>query len=134
MVVSGGTVYSVSGPVVVADKMSGAAMYELVKVGTNKLIGEIIKLEGDKATIQCYEETSGVTLGDPIECTGDPLSVELGPGLLESIFDGIQRPLTEISKLTQSIYIPRGVTCNALDRKKLWQFNPEPSCTVGSHM
>ena len=84
--------------------MSGYAMYELVRVGYDKLVGEIIKLEQDKATIQCYEETSGVTLGDPIVCTGKPLSVELGPGIMEGIFDGIQRPLNVISAMTKSIY------------------------------
>jgi len=119
-----GQVFSISGPVVVASGMSGAAMYELVRVGYEKLVGEIIKLEADKATIQCYEETSGVTLGDPIECTGKPLSVELGPGIMEGIFDGIQRPLDVIAKNTQSIYIPRGVSTNALDRKKQWPFKP----------
>lgn len=119
-----GQVFSISGPVVVASGMSGAAMYELVRVGYEKLVGEIIKLEADKATIQCYEETSGVTLGDPIECTGKPLSVELGPGIMEGIFDGIQRPLDVIAKNTQSIYIPRGVSTNALDRAKQWPFKP----------
>jgi len=119
-----GQVFSISGPVVVASGMSGAAMYELVRVGYEKLVGEIIKLEADKATIQCYEETSGVTLGDPIECTGKPLSVELGPGIMEGIFDGIQRPLDVIAKNTQSIYIPRGVSTNALDRQKQWPFKP----------
>lgn len=119
-----GQVFSISGPVVVASGMSGAAMYELVRVGYEKLVGEIIKLEADKATIQCYEETSGVTLGDPIECTGKPLSVELGPGIMEGIFDGIQRPLDVIAKNTQSIYIPRGVSTNALDREKQWPFKP----------
>ena len=85
-----GTVHGVSGPVVIADQMAGAAMYELVRVGHDKLVGEIIRLEGNKATIQCYEETSGVSVGDPVERTGSPLSVELGPGILGSIFDGIQ--------------------------------------------
>lgn len=130
-----GTVFSISGPVVVADNMSGAAMYELVRVGNDKLVGEIIKLEGDKATIQCYEETSGVTLGDPILCTGKPLLVELGPGILESIFDGIQRPLDKISAMTGSIYIPRGVSVQALDRTKLWDFVPNlKQFNVGSHI
>lgn len=88
--------------------MSGAAMYELVRVGHTELVGEIIRLEGDFATIQVYEETSGVTIGDPVLRTGQPLSVELGPGIMESIFDGIQRPLESIAKTTKSIYIPKG--------------------------
>eukprot|EP00041_Stephanoeca_diplocostata_P039629 m.1637265 g.1637265 ORF g.1637265 m.1637265 type:complete len:611 (+) comp25624_c0_seq1:222-2054(+) len=119
-----GLVYGVSGPVVIAEKMSGAAMYELVRVGHGKLVGEVIRLEGDQATIQVYEETSGVTVGDPVLRTGKPLSVELGPGILEGIFDGIQRPLEVINKQTQSIYIPKGITVNALDREKKWKFEP----------
>jgi len=130
-----GKVYSISGPVVVADDMAGSAMYELVRVGYGRLVGEIIKLEGTKATIQCYEETSGVTLGDPILCTGKPLSVELGPGILASIFDGIQRPLDQISLMTKSIYIPRGIFCHALDRKKKWLFEPRVNdFKVGSYI
>ncbi|KAJ4431694.1 hypothetical protein ANN_20296 [Periplaneta americana] len=101
-----GYVFAVSGPVVTAERMSGSAMYELVRVGYFELVGEIIRLEGDMATIQVYEETSGVTVGDPVLRTGKPLSVELGPGILGSIFDGIQRPLKDINELTQSIYIP----------------------------
>jgi len=119
-----GRVFSVSGPVVVAEKMSGAAMYELVRVGHSELVGEIIRLEGDRATIQVYEETSGVTVGDPVLRTGNPLSVELGPGILESIYDGIQRPLKDIQQSTQSIYIPRGVNTQALNRSKVWDFKP----------
>uniref|UniRef100_A0AC35TRQ6 H(+)-transporting two-sector ATPase n=1 Tax=Rhabditophanes sp. KR3021 TaxID=114890 RepID=A0AC35TRQ6_9BILA len=103
-----GYVYGVSGPVVTAEKMAGAAMYELVRVGHTELVGEIIRLEGDFATIQVYEETSAVTIGDPVLRTGKPLSVELGPGIMESIFDGIQRPLAAIANDTQSIYIPKG--------------------------
>ena len=83
-----GVVCSTIGPVVVADQMSGAAMYELVRVGNQNLVGEIIKLEGDTATIQVYEETSGLTVGDPVFRTGKPLSVELGPGMMGQIFDG----------------------------------------------
>lgn len=78
--------------------MSGAKMYELVRVGPQELVGEIIKFEQDKASIQCYEDTSGLTVGDPVYKTGDPLSVELGPGILTTIFDGIQRPLETIAK------------------------------------
>jgi V-type H+-transporting ATPase subunit A len=108
--------------VVTANKMNGAAMYELVRVGHEELVGEIIRLEGDTATIQVYEETSGVTVGDPVLRTGKPLSVELGPGILGGIFDGIQRPLNAIAEITQSIYIPRGVNTPSIDRKATWEF------------
>lgn len=110
--------------VVTAEKMSGSAMYELVRVGYYELVGEIIRLEGDMATIQVYEETSGVTVGDPVLRTGKPLSVELGPGILGSIFDGIQRPLKDINEMSQSIYIPKGVNIPALSRTLKWEFNP----------
>lgn len=119
-----GYVYAVSGPVVTAERMSGSAMYELVRVGYFELVGEIIRLEGDMATIQVYEETSGVTVGDPVLRTGKPLSVELGPGILGSIFDGIQRPLKDINEISQSIYIPKGVNVPALSRELQWEFQP----------
>eukprot|EP00884_Botryococcus_braunii_P023521 jgi/Botrbrau1/9853/Bobra.0313s0022.1 len=119
-----GYVRKVSGPVVVADKMGGAAMYELMRVGQDRLIGEIIRLEGDSATIQVYEDTSGLTVGDPVVRTGKPLSAELGPGLLTTIFDGIQRPLKAIANLSGDVFIPRGVDVPALDRKKAWEFAP----------
>jgi len=118
-----GTVFSVSGPVVIAEHMSGAAMYELVRVGHNELVGEIIKLEGDTATIQVYEETSGLTVGDPVLRTGSALSVELGPGIMDNIFDGIQRPLRTIKDISQSIYIPKGLRTTALDREKKVEFS-----------
>ncbi|XP_037323928.2 V-type proton ATPase catalytic subunit A-like isoform X1 [Pungitius pungitius] len=129
-----GYVHGVSGPVVTATAMAGAAMYELVRVGHSELVGEIIRLEGDMATIQVYEETSGVSVGDPVLRTGKPLSVELGPGIMGSIFDGIQRPLKDINDLTQSIYIPRGVNIGALNRDLKWEFNPGQSLRVGSHV
>lgn len=129
-----GFVYGVSGPVVTAEKMAGAAMYELVRVGHSELVGEIIRLEGDFATIQVYEETSSVTIGDPVLKTGKPLSVELGPGIMGSIFDGIQRPLKDISDLTHSIYIPKGVNVNALSRNSRWDFEPNRDVRVGSHV
>jgi len=88
-----GFIRKVAGPLVVAERMAGAAMYELVRVGHMELVGEIIKLEGDLASIQCYEETSGLTVGDPVLRTQAPLCVELGPGIMDNIFDGIQRPL-----------------------------------------
>jgi len=120
-------------PVVTAEAMSGSAMYELVRVGYYELVGEIIRLEGDMATIQVYEETSGVTVGDPVLRTGKPLSVELGPGIMGSIFDGIQRPLKDINELTESIYIPKGVNVPSLSRVASWEFNPL-NVKVGSHI
>ncbi|XP_053213071.1 V-type proton ATPase catalytic subunit A-like isoform X2 [Panonychus citri] len=128
-----GYVQGVSGCVVVAEAMAGAAMFELVRVGHDELVGEIIRLESDLATIQVYEETSGVTVGDPVLRTGKPLSVELGPGIMGSIFDGIQRPLRDIHDLTQSIYIPRGVNTPALNREIKWDFFPQ-YVRIGSHI
>lgn len=128
-----GYIYSVSGPVVVAERMIGCAMYELVKVGHDNLVGEVIRIDGDKATIQVYEETAGVTVGDPVLRTGKPLSVELGPGLMETIYDGIQRPLKAIKEQSDSIYIPRGVDAPALSREIKWKFTPG-SYKVGDHI
>ncbi|KAL4911935.1 V-type ATPase [Aspergillus aurantiobrunneus] len=128
-----GTVFSISGPVVVAENMIGCAMYELCQVGHDQLVGEVIRIEADKATIQVYEETAGLTVGDPVWRTGKPLSVELGPGLMETIYDGIQRPLRAISDESGSIYIPRGIKVNALDRKKKWDFKPG-KYKVGDHI
>lgn len=128
-----GFIYSVSGPVVVAERMIGCAMYELVRVGHDNLVGEVIRIDGDKATIQVYEETAGVTVGDPVLRTGKPLSVELGPGLMETIYDGIQRPLKAIKEESDSIYIPRGVDVPALNREVKWKFTPG-SYKVGDHI
>lgn len=119
-----GYIKKVSGPVVVAERMAGAAMYELVRVGVDELIGEIIRLEGDNATIQCYEETAGLTVGDKVLRTKKPLSVELGPGLLGNIFDGIQRPLKAIAELSGDCFIARGVNVPSLDIVKQWEFHP----------
>ncbi len=120
-----GYVLRVSGPLVVGAKMSGSAMYELVRVGPHKLVGEIIKLDGDTASIQVYEDTSGLTVGDPILRTHAPLSLELGPGIMNNIFDGIQRPLEKITQISHdAVFIDRGITCNALDRSKTWKFTP----------
>ncbi|XP_041577038.2 V-type proton ATPase catalytic subunit A isoform X1 [Taeniopygia guttata] len=129
-----GTVHGVSGPVVTATRMAGAAMYELVRVGHAELVGEIIRLEGDMATLQVYEETSGLQVGDPVRRTGTPLAVELGPGILGSIFDGIQRPLRDIAAATGSIYIPRGTNVPALPRHLDWDFVPSKDLRVGSHV
>ncbi|KAI5815491.1 putative V-type proton ATPase catalytic subunit A [Pyronema omphalodes] len=128
-----GSIYSVSGPVVVAEHMDGCAMYELVRVGHQSLVGEVIRIDRDKATIQVYEETAGVTVGDPVLRTGKPLSVELGPGLMETIYDGIQRPLKAISEDSKSIYIPRGIEMPALSTTAQWTFTPG-GLRVGDHI
>ena len=96
--------------------MYGAAMYELVRVGTDQLIGEIIRLEGETATIQCYEETSGLTVGDPVMRSRQPLSVELGPGVMGNIFDGIQRPLKKIAEVADDCFIPRGINVRCISQ------------------
>ncbi|TFY78281.1 hypothetical protein EWM64_g5731 [Hericium alpestre] len=128
-----GSVFGVSGPVVIAENMIGSAMYELVRVGHDELVGEVIRIDADKATIQVYEETSGVTVGDPVLRTGKPLSVELGPGLMGNIVDGIQRPLRAIQELSKSIYIPRGINTEALDRALKWDFTPT-DIKLGDHV
>ncbi|MEM3418837.1 MAG: V-type ATP synthase subunit A [Nitrososphaerota archaeon] len=118
-----GIISRVSGPVVIAKNMSKAQMYELVKVGELELIGEIIRLEGDRATIQVYEETNGIKPGEKVEGTGKPLSVELGPGLIGQIYDGVQRPLPSVASLVGP-FIKRGVYTPALNRDKKWHFKP----------
>jgi len=125
-----GFVQKVSGPLVVADNMSGSKMYEVVRVGMDKLVGEIIRLEGDTASIQVYEDTAGLTLSDPVFKTHKPLSLELGPGILNNIYDGIQRPLTRIMKETKSLYIPRGIDIPNLDREILWDYKPAANLKV----
>jgi V-type H+-transporting ATPase subunit A len=119
-----GFIFKVSGPLVVADNMSGSAMYELVRVGHSKLVGEIIKLEGDTASIQVYEDTSGLTVGDPVLRKKQPLSVELGPGIMGTIFDGIQRPLEHIFQESGDVYVPKGVDIPCLSRDIRWTFTP----------
>ena len=119
-----GFIFKVSGPLVVADNMSGSAMYELVRVGHSKLVGEIIKLEGDTASIQVYEDTSGLTVGDPVLRKKQPLSVELGPGIMGTIFDGIQRPLERIFQESGDVYVPKGVDIPCLSRDVRWTFIP----------
>ena len=99
-------------------------MYELVKVGNAGLIGEIIRVEGERATVQVYEETVGIKPGEHVERTGKPLSVELGPGMINQIYDGIQRPLPTLREIAGT-FIARGVTSPALDRKKTWRFVPK---------
>lgn len=118
-----GKIIKIAGPVIVADGMRGSQMHEMVKVGNQKLIGEIIELEGDTATIQVYEETAGIKPGEVVESTGGPLSVELGPGVMGSIFDGIQRPL-ELIKKESGDFIARGVDAPSINKEKKWTFKP----------
>ena len=118
-----GKIVKVSGPLIVAENMADVKMYDVVKVGEKELIGEVIELRGDRASIQVYEETSGLGVGDKVVSTGAPLSVELAPGLIEGIFDGIQRPLKTIVE-NYGDRITRGLKVNNLDREKKWHFVP----------
>ena len=118
-----GNIIKIAGPVIIADGMRGAQMLEMVRVGDEKLIGEIIELEGDTATIQVYEETAGIQPGEVVECTGGPLSVELGPGVMSSIFDGIQRPL-RIIREESGDFIARGIDVDSVNKEKKWTFKP----------
>ena len=119
-----GKISKIAGPLVVATGMREANMFDVVRVSNSKLIGEIIEMHGDRASIQVYEETSGLGTGEPVESTGEPLSVELGPGLIEGIFDGIQRPLEKIRELVGNSLV-RGVEVPALGREKKWHFVPK---------
>ena len=121
-----GTIVKVSGPLVIAKDMRDANMFDVVRVSKERLIGEIIEMHGDRASIQVYEETSGLGTGEPVESTGQPLSVELGPGLIGSIFDGIQRPLDDIMKMCGN-NLGRGVEVASLKRDKKWHFTPAVS-------
>ena len=121
---SKGVIKKVAGPLVIAEGMRDANMFDVVRVSDKRLIGEIIEMHGDQASIQVYEETSGLGPGEPVESTEVPLSVELGPGLIGSIYDGIQRPLNGIMELTGSNNLSRGVEVASLDRDKLWDFVP----------
>lgn len=125
-----GKIIKVAGPLIVAGGMGDAKMFDVVRVGSEKLIGEIIELRNDKASIQVYEETAGIGVGDEVVSTGFPLSVELGPGLIESIYDGIQRPLEKLRQATGD-RIARGVSVRALDEEKEWDFISE--AVVGSY-
>ena len=118
-----GRIIKVAGPLIVAENMADSKMYDVVNVGKQMLIGEIIELRGDKASIQVYEETAGLCVGDSVYTTGEPLSVELAPGLIEGIFDGIQRPLTKIVE-NYGDRITRGIRVNSLDHEKIWEFIP----------
>jgi len=118
-----GRIVKVSGPLVVGTGIPQIKMYDVVRVGKEKLIGEVIKLEGDKFFVQVYEPTTGLAVDDEIETTGEPLCVELGPGLITTIYDGIQRPLKTLEDIS-GYFISRGISAFALDRNKLWEFVP----------
>jgi V/A-type H+/Na+-transporting ATPase subunit A len=126
-----GTIQRISGPAVIAEGMMGARMYDIVRVGNENLIGEIIRLDGTTAFVQVYEDTGGLTVGEPVVSTNLPLAVELGPGMLNGIFDGIQRPLDKIREASGT-YIDRGITVNALSREATWAFTP--SVTTGDRV
>ncbi|MBQ7740444.1 MAG: V-type ATP synthase subunit A [Eubacterium sp.] len=125
---SKGTILKVSGPLVVAENMRDANMFDVVRVSEHRLIGEIIEMHGDKASIQVYEDTAGLGTGEPVESTNEPLSVELGPGLIKGIFDGIQRPLEKIMEMSGN-NLERGIEVPSLSRETKWHFNP--SAKVG---
>ncbi len=116
-----GSIIKVAGPVVVAEGMAGARMYDVVRVSKLNIIGEIVELHGDQASIQVYEETTGIGPGEPVVDTETPLSVELGPGLIESIYDGIQRPLNSLVEL-EGEFMSRGSALPGLNREKKWHF------------
>ena len=118
-----GVIYRISGPVVTATGMN-AAMYDVVRVGHEGLMGEVIELHGDKAVIQVYEDTSGIRPGEPVLNTEETLSVSLGPGLLTQIYDGIQRPLATLEEV-MGVFITRGVDADAFDMEKTWTFEPQ---------
>ncbi|MEQ8199297.1 MAG: V-type ATP synthase subunit A, partial [Clostridiaceae bacterium] len=117
-----GRIIGVNGPVIKAQGMTGFKMREMVMVGSKKIIGEIIILEGDNATIQVYEESGGLKYGEPVISTGNPLSLKLGPGILGNIFDGIERPLEKINEISYG-YIPEGIGLISLDEEHLWDVN-----------
>ena len=119
-----GRIVKVSGPLVVAEGMEEANVYDVVEVSENKHVGEIIEMRGDKASIQVYEETTGIGPGDIVVSTGSPLSIELGPGMLEQMFDGIQRPLLNLQKAAGD-FLTKGVSVPSLNRETLWEFHPE---------
>ena len=126
-----GTIVKVSGPLIVASGMADVQMFDVVRVSEKQLIGEVIELRGDRASIQVYEETGGIGPGEPVESTGAPLSVELAPGLIESIYDGIQRPLDKV-RAQAGDRITRGVVVDSLDHSRLWNF--EPVAKVGDQL
>jgi len=122
MTESTGEIYRVSGPVIIAEDLD-AQMYDVVRVGHEGLMGEVIEIEGNRTSIQVYEDTTGVKPGEPVENTGQPLSVELGPGLLSSIYDGLQRPLIDLEE-ESGAFISRGVDAPGVSRDTAWDFDP----------
>src|SRR3989338_5515257 len=118
-----GKIVRISGPVIEAENL-GAQMYDVVRVGKEELLGEVIQLNGNRATIQVYETTTGLKPCEPVITTGKSLSIRLGPGLIKSIFDGLARPLNKIAEVTNSAFIPRGVNVPSLDEKKKYKFKP----------
>ncbi len=128
-----GLIAKITGPLVVADKMRGCEMYEVVKVGEEGLLGETIRLDGDSAYVQVYEDTTGLKPGEPVIRTKAPLSVELGPGILKNFYDGVQRPLKAIKEKVGD-YVERGVSVDALDRAKKWKFTPVPTAEEGKEV
>jgi len=126
-----GSISRISGPVVLSDHMKGSKMYDVVKVGAEELNGEIIRLDGETAVVQVYEDTSGLKVGERVLNTGTPLSVELGPGLLSSIYDGIQRPLEKLVERSGS-FISRGISVPGIDREKKWEF--AATARIGDHV
>ncbi|XUD12286.1 V-type ATP synthase alpha chain [Enterococcus sp. AZ170] len=132
MILQTGTIIKVSGPLVMAKNMSDASIQDICHVGELGVIGEIIEMRGDVASIQVYEETTGIGPGEPVVTTGEALSVELAPGLISEMFDGIQRPLDTFAQVTESNFLSRGVQIPALDRSKKWLF--EPTVAVGDNV
>jgi len=128
-----GLIAKITGPLVVADKMRGCEMYEVIKVGEEGLLGETIRLDGDSAYVQVYEDTTGLKPGEPVIRTKAPLSVELGPGILKNFYDGVQRPLKDIKEKVGD-YVERGVSVDALDRAKKWKFTPVPTAEEGKEI
>lgn len=118
------TIIKVSGPLVVTDGVEGLKMFDMVKVGHMNLIGEVIAIHGNQASVQVYEETAGLGIGEPVTGTGAPLVVELGPGIMENFYDGIQRPLAKIAQESKSAFIARGLLIPGLDRDRKWDFKP----------
>ncbi len=128
-----GTIERISGPLVIAKDMLGSRMYDVVRVGGNSLIGEVIQLKGERATIQVYEDTTGLRPGEPVESTGLPLSVRLGPGLLGKIYDGIQRPLEALEKKSGA-FIGKGIIADPLEMNRKWEFRHEKGLKAGAHV
>ncbi|MCL2484375.1 MAG: V-type ATP synthase subunit A, partial [Firmicutes bacterium] len=126
-----GKIVKVSGPLIVAEGMANSKMFDVVRVSNEKLVGEILEIRGDRASIQVYEETTGIGIGEPVETTGLPLAVELAPGIMAGIYDGIGRPLETIRQLYGD-RIARGIEVSGIDRKTKWEF--EPKVKVGDEV